>query len=116
MLPMPCRGGVLPDMDFSLFMDAVEAYIKEHWSDIHAFLVLQPNPRFIRKWKDAIKANFRKRYPDKQHAKNYDAVAEILASTMINGYAYWLEHPDAIGTSEMKSLIGKLLDSLVGFL
>ena len=53
-------GGSLPDMDFALFMDAVEAYIRTHWSVIHAFLVIQPNLRFIRRWKDAIKLNFRK--------------------------------------------------------
>ena len=56
-------NGDLPDMDFSLFMDAVEFYIKGHWSSIYAFLVAQPNLRFIRKWKDAIKMNFAKRYP-----------------------------------------------------
>ncbi len=54
-------------MDFPIFMDAVEAFIKEHWSTIFAFLVRQPNLRFMRKWKDAIKANFRMRYPEKIH-------------------------------------------------
>jgi len=109
-------GGRLPDMDFSLYMDAVESYIKENWSYIYAFLVLQPNLRFIRKWKDAIKLNFSRRYPDKQHIKNYDAIAEILASTMISAYTYWMEHPDTSSTEEIKPIIEKLLDSLVSWL
>ena len=109
-------GGNLQDMDFSIYMDAVESYIKEHWTDIYAFLVKQPNLRFIRRWKDAIKLNFSRRYPDKRHIKNYEAIAEILASSMISAYSYWMEHPDTSSTAEMKLIIGKLLDSLVTWL
>ena len=49
-------------------MDETEGYIKKNWSYIYAFLVRQPNLRFIQKWKEAIKENFSKRYPDKNHA------------------------------------------------
>ena len=108
--------GNLPDMDFALFMDAVEDYIKAHWSFIHAFLVVQPNLRFIRRWKDAIKLNFRKRYPEKQLIKNYDAVAEIVASSMISSYSYWMEHPDAVCTKEIKPMLQQVLDALVKIL
>ncbi len=109
-------GGKLPDMDFSLYMDAVESFIKEHWSEIYALLVIQTDPHFIRRWKVAIKLNFRRRYPEKQNVKNYDAIAEIIASAVLSAYIYWMEHPDTSSTSEMKPLIQKLLDSLVSFL
>ena len=108
--------GNLPDMDFALFMDAVEEYIKAHWSSIHAFLVIQPNLRFIRRWKDAIKMNFRKRYPEKQMNSNYDAVAEIVASSMISSYSYWMEHPDSVSTKTIKPMLQKVLDALVQIL
>ena len=108
--------GSLPDMDFALFMDAVEAYIKERWSDIYAFLVVQPNPRFVRKWKDSIKLHFRKRYPEKQRSRNYDAIAEIIASSVISAYTYWMEHPDSVSTEEIKPLIHQILDALVALL
>ena len=108
--------GSLPDMDFALFMDAVEAYIRKRWSDIRAFLVIQPNPRFIRKWKDSIKLHFSERYPEKQRIGNYDAVAEIVASAMLAAYAYWMEHPDTVSTEEIKPLIHQMLDALVTFL
>ncbi|MCI1655124.1 MAG: TetR/AcrR family transcriptional regulator [Lachnospiraceae bacterium] len=52
-------SGNLTDMDFSQFMDETEGYIKDNWTYIYAFLVRQPNLRFIRKWKDAIIMNFR---------------------------------------------------------
>ncbi|MBO5567871.1 MAG: TetR/AcrR family transcriptional regulator [Clostridia bacterium] len=109
-------AGNYPDMDFSIFMDETEKYIKEHWSDIYAFLVRQPNLRFIRKWKDAIKMNFRRRYPEKQHLHNNDAIAEIVASSVISIYTYWMENPETTSVKEIKPLLHKLLDSLVNFL
>ena len=109
-------AGNYPDMDFSLFMDETEKYIKEHWSEIYAFLVRQPNFRFIRKWKDAMKMNFRSRYPEKRHLHNYEAVAEIVASSVISVYTYWMEKPDSASVKEIKPLLHKLLDSLVSFL
>ncbi len=47
-------GGNLPDMDFQVFMDAVEEYIRRHWSDIHALFVDRPDQHFIRRWKEAV--------------------------------------------------------------
>lgn len=105
-----------PALDFSLFMDEVEVFIKSHWSDIYAFLVLQLNQRFIRRWKDAIKANFRRRYPDKQDARNYEPVAEIIASSMISVYTYWMDHPEATSPEDIKPLLSRVLDSLVSSL
>ncbi len=109
-------AGNFPDMDMEIFMNETENYIKEHWSAIYAFLVRQPNLRFIRKWKDAIKQNFSRRYPDKQHAKNYDAISEIMASSMISAYTYWMEHPDTASTADIKPLLHNLLDSLVRYI
>lgn len=109
-------SGNYPDMDFSLFMDETEKYIKDHWSVIYAFLVRQPNLRFMRKWKDAIKLNFRRRYPEKQHIKTYETVSEILASAMLSAYTYWMENPDKTSTADIKPLIHKVLDSMISFI
>ncbi len=106
-------AGNYPDMDFDFFMDETEAYIKGNWTNIYVFLVRQPNMRFIRKWKDAIKQNFSRRYPDKNHAKNYDAILEIVASSMLSSYTFWMKHPDTCSTKDMKPLIQKVLDTLV---
>lgn len=109
-------AGNFPDMDFSLFMDETERYIREHWSDIRAFLVCQPNLRFIRKWKEAIKANFRRRYPEKQCRNNAEAIAELVASSVISAYTCWLENPQSVDVREIKPILHKLLDSLVSAL
>lgn len=108
--------GKLPDMDFIIYMDAIEDYIIKNKNYIKAFLVTQPNYHFIRKWKDAIKLNFSKRYPSKVNAKNYDAISEIISSSLISAYTYWMEHPDKSNIKEMKIFIKKLLDSLVTFI
>ena len=44
-------NGNLPDMDFVLFMDGIESYIKNNWTDIYAFLVKQPDLRFMTRLK-----------------------------------------------------------------
>ncbi len=106
-------AGNLPAMDFALYMDAIEGYIREKWSTLYALLVVQPDLRLIRKWKDAIKLNLRKRYPGKQNTGNYDGVAEIAASSIISGYTYWMEHPDTVSTGEIKPILNKVLDTLI---
>lgn len=105
-----------PDMDFFLFMDETETYIREHWSEIDAFLVRQPNLRFICKWKEAIKTNFRRRYPEKQQLNHAEAIAEIVASSVISAYTCWMENPQSTDVREIKPILHKLLDSLVSFL
>jgi AcrR family transcriptional regulator len=50
-------------MDFSAYLRQLAPVIKEHWSEVRAFLVTQPNLRFIEKWKGSIKGNFKRRYP-----------------------------------------------------
>lgn len=58
-------GDNMPKMDFSLFLTKTLDYIKEHWNEIYAFLVIQPNVRFIFKWKEAIKRHFLLRFPQR---------------------------------------------------
>jgi hypothetical protein len=105
-------GGNFPDMDYAAFMDATEGYVRDNWDYIHAFLVRQPNLRFIGMWKGAIKENFARRYPNKLQARGYDAIAEVMASAMLSAYAYWMEHPDTVSTNDIKPLIRTVLDSL----
>lgn len=105
--------GKLYDMDFKIYMDEIEKYIIENKSYIKTFLVTQPNFGFINKWKETIKTNFRKRYPSKISAKNYEAISEIIASSIINMYTYWMENINKISTKEMKLLINKMLDALI---
>lgn len=105
-------GGDMAGMDFTVFMDETEQYIRDNWTYIYLFLVKQPNIRFIRKWKDAIIVNFFRRYPGMLHTRNLASIAEILASSIISVYTYWMEHPEDVCPEEIKPLIMKVLDSL----
>lgn len=107
-----CAGKKLEEMDFHLFLEELEKYIKENWSYIYAFLITQPDLKFMRKWKDAIKVNFRKRYPPKMKTADYEAIAEIVASSVLSAYTYWMEHPDEIGLVEFEPIIIRLMNSL----
>ena len=111
-VPVKVSGGNLKEMDFHVFLEELEKYIKENWTYIYAFLVTQPDLKFMRKWKDAIKVNFRKRYPSVKETADYEAVAEIAASSVLSAYTYWMEHPDGIGLVEFEPLIIRLMKSL----
>jgi hypothetical protein len=100
-------------MDFHVFLEELEKYIKENWTYIYAFLVTQPDLKFMRKWKDAIKSNFSKKYPDISGKGRFEVFAEIAASSVLSAYTYWMEHPDEMGLREFEPLITKLLDDLV---
>lgn len=104
--------GDMTGMDFTVFMDETEQYIRDNWSDIYLFLVKQPNLQFIRKWKDAIIANFFKRHPKMRNVKNHDAIAEIAASSMISAYTYWMEHPEEAQPADIKPVLMKVPASL----
>lgn len=106
-------GGCFEEVNFHAFLEELEKYIKENWTYIYAFLVTQPNLKFMRKWKDAIKVDFNTRYPVKKGTAEYEAVAEIAASSILSAYTYWMEHPDEIGLVEFEPLIIKLMNALV---
>ncbi|MBQ9305795.1 TetR/AcrR family transcriptional regulator [Butyrivibrio sp.] len=112
-VPVKVCGGNLKELDFQVFLEELEKYIKENWTYIYAFLVTQPDLKFMRKWKDAIKINFSKKYPDISGKGRFEVVAEIAASSVLSAYTYWMEHPDEMGLREFEPLITKLLDDLV---
>ena len=80
--------GTLSEADMIKILDEIELFIKEHWSIFHAFMITQPNLRFIGKWKSATKLNFKRRYPEKVTIKNYELIAEMVASAVNGAYAF----------------------------
>ena len=79
-------GGDLPVVDFTAFLDETFGFIKANWSDFHALLVDQPDLRFIARWKEAVKANFARRYPEARMRSNWDLAAEMGASAVMGAY------------------------------
>ena len=109
-------GGDLPSMDFSRFLGETFAFIRTNWSDFRALLIVQPDARFVARWKDAVKANFARRYPEARMRQNWDLLAEMAASATIGAYAWWMEHPDAEGMEDAKRLVERALAAVVASL
>ncbi len=109
-------GGDLPNMDFAAFLDETFAFIKANWRDFHALLVGQPDIRFVARWKEAVKANFARRYPEARMCQNWDLIAEMAASAVIGAYTWWMEHPDATGVEEAKRQIERAIAAIVSSL
>ncbi|MBP3866256.1 MAG: TetR/AcrR family transcriptional regulator [Eggerthellaceae bacterium] len=102
-------GGDLPGMEFGPFLEETLGFIESNWQVFQALLVTQPDMRFIAKWKDAVKANFARRYPEARMQPNWDLLAEMGASATIGAYTWWMEHPEAAGIEDAKRLIERAL-------
>lgn len=102
----------ISDMDFSAFFIRTMNYIKENWNDIYAFLVVQPNVRFIQKWKKAIKKHFSLRFPNKCGAVNFELISETIAAAMIGAYSYWLKNPEQVDIQKLNQIVVSALEIL----
>ena len=109
-------GGDLPHMDFGQFLGETFGFIRANWDDFRVLLVEQPDMRFVTRWKDAVKANFARRYPEARMHQNWDLLAEMGASATIGAYTWWMEHPDASGIEEAKRQIERAVDAIVASL
>ncbi|MCB6435851.1 TetR/AcrR family transcriptional regulator [Thomasclavelia ramosa] len=87
-------NGNIENLNFSNYFDAVMNHIHQNWDMVESLLVLHPDIRFMGKWKEAIKYHFRIRFPDKTTITNYNLIAEVIACSVLGGYAHWIKHPD----------------------
>lgn len=108
--------GDTENFDLSAFFEKTLDYIKENWNYIYTFLVAQPNYEFMTKWKAGIKYHFKLRFPDKVAMPNYDMIAEVLASAVLGGYVYWMEHPDMVDSKKLTKIITATFQAIGGIL
>ena len=88
-------------------------FIENNRSVMYAFLITQPNIRFIKLWKEDIKKHFRLHYPQKESCHNYELLAELISSSAIQCYCYWLQHPKEIDDEKLFELIQATITSMV---
>lgn len=108
--------GDMPHMDFSAFLEETFAFIKDNWDDFRALLVVQPDARFITRWRNAVKANFARRYPAARIHDNWELIAEMAASAAIGAYTYWMEHPEEASIENAKQLAERALSAVMAAL
>lgn len=80
-------------------------YISSHLEVFKAFLVIQPNARFINKWKastiDHIETRLFHLSPD---IHNKELALELTASTVVSGLTYYLKRSDKIENFDIEKL------------
>lgn len=106
-------GGDLPTMDFSTFIDETLAFVDRNRTDFRALLVVQPDIRFIARWKEAMKANMARRYPAAAAQSHWDLITEMGASAIVGAYIWWMERPDATDVAGAKKLIERAVEGVV---
>ena len=91
--------------DFLFYKETIQ-FVEENEKIFKLFLIEQPNYRFIKKWKQAIKYHLFQR---KDYVSKKDFMLEVIASATISAYSYWLENPQSINYEEVSEIISKVL-------
>lgn len=99
-------------IDLHDFFGYTMRYIEENWNVMYAFLIQQPNLRFIDLWKTNIKKHFRVHYSEKQQNNNYELLSEMVASSAIQCYCYWMQHPDEVNKEKLFEMIHSTIASM----
>lgn len=95
------------------FMKLSMQYIRDNWNTVYAFLIIQPNIRFISLWRKKIQEHFKCHYPQKRYNHNYELVLEIVASSAIECYRYWMVNPDKVNEEKLFILVQSIINSMV---
>lgn len=99
-------------IDLHDFFKYTMCYIKENWDVMYAFLIQQPNLRFIDLWKSNIKIHFKMHYLQKHQNDNYELLSEMVASSAIHCYRYWMQHPKEVNSENLLEMIHSTITSM----
>lgn len=103
---------IVHEMDLEFFENTLQ-YIMENSQIFHTFLITNPNIRFIKRWKEAIKYHFWERLFRDQNRVNEKLILELIASQAITAFTFWLENPDDVNISGTNKLIIQTLNTLI---
>lgn len=100
-------------IDLHEFLKCSMAYIENNWETVYALLVIRPDICFIDKWKSYIKEHFEIHYSKKQYKDNYELVSEMIASSAIDCYRYWMQNRDEVNDEKLFQMIQAMINSIV---
>lgn len=107
------NGKNLALIDLHEFLKYSMQYIQNNWDAVYAFLITQPNVRFIDLWKADIKKHFKMHYPHKRDSSNYELLSEVVASSAIQCYCYWMQHPDEVDDEKLFEMVQSSISSMI---
>lgn len=94
------------------FTNNLATFVNSHRSALIALLITQPNPRFISKWKTAVKLHFWDILYSRNDDINSGLILEMIASMAIGAYEYILKEKSMLSQKEINQMIMKALQSL----
>lgn len=100
-------------IDLHEFLKYSMKYIRDNWEAMYAFLIIQPDTRFIDLWKKNIKKHFNLHYSQKQYSDNYELLSEVVASSAIQCYGYWMQHPQEVNEEKLFDLVQSTINSMI---
>lgn len=100
-------------IDLHEFLKCSMVYIENNWEAVYAFLVIQPDICFIDKWKSYIKEHFQIHYSEKQYNDNYKLISEMIASSAIDCYRYWMQNKAEVNDEKLFQMIQTMINSIV---
>ena len=94
-----------------LFLESALKFLSENKPTLYPLLVVQPDMRLIEKWKTAMKYHFWEQLYEIKNINNRDLFLEVLASSTISVYVYWLKEPQSINWREVSQILITALTS-----
>lgn len=100
-------------VDLHDFLRYSMAYIRNNWDFFYAFLIMQPNMRFIESWKESIKKHFLMHYPNTKNGVNHELILDMVASSAIQCYCYWMKHPNDVNDEKLFDMVQSIIYSMI---
>lgn len=97
--------------DFSYFSQVLD-FIDTNLNFVRAFLINNYNLRLVEKWKTALKQQFWYRLDKKEVTTQQDFIFEVVASTTISSYIYYVKNRTLIPRQEIYTIIAKVMKFL----
>lgn len=102
---------IINENDLDFFKNTLD-YANENKQVFYTFMIYNPNIRFIKKWKEAIKYHFWQRLFRNEKSINDKLILELISSQAVSAFTFWLENPSEVNISGVNKLIIQTLNAL----
>lgn len=87
-------------------------FIEKHKVPLHVLLVDEPDARFMRKWKDAVKFHLYDRTNENNAPEYRDLALEMVASMTLGAYIWYLDHPNVSDPEQLREAVRSSIENL----
>lgn len=87
-------------------------FIEKNKIPLHVLLLDEPDARFMRKWKDAVKFHLYERTNENNAPEYRDLALEMVASMALGAYIWYLDHPNVSDPEQLRDAIRSSIENL----